>query len=137
MPPQKDGRPHFLEKDHSKGARHNGAPQQGKRMCIDCGASIRGSDAYKVRCVPCWQTWRDHVEANEVRASEHAAPLPSPEQVAARSETGRKWMAFWYAEGIRPKPTSITWEQVDEMFGDARLEDMRAEVERARKGMVR
>ena len=135
MGSSKDEKNHFEKKDSNPS---NAASQhKRRRTCIDCKRVFRTAESYKVRCMGCWQIWRDVVEANEAKAADHGHALPSPETLAARSETGRMWMGYWYAEGIRPKPVEVTWEQVDEMLGDARLEDLRQDVERARKRMVK
>ena len=125
---------HFFEKE-VKGNKSNAAPQHKgrRRVCIDCKEIFRATEPYRVRCVPCWRAWRDLVDAREAKA----APLPSPEEVAAKSTRGRQWLGYWYAENIRPKPATISWEQVDELLGDARLEDMRQDVERTSRILIK
>ena len=59
------------------------------------------------------------------------------EQIAMRTATGRRWMAFWIIEKIRPMPRNMTMDDVDRWLGDADVAAMRREVERAKARMAR
>lgn len=69
-----------------------------------------------------------------VNAAAHNACLSEPKSEPA---TARRWVAYWWLRNIVPRPKHVTIEQLDEMLGDADLEAMDAEVERARHDILR
>ena len=60
------------------------------------------------------------------------AALPAPEQMAAHTAMGRRWLAYWWLRGIRPRPREVTVEQIDEMLAGADVAAMDAAVGRHR-----
>lgn len=82
---------------------------------------------FRARCRPGTPEQR----AFNARLGEQRAALPSPEQAAMRTATGRRWLAYWWLRQIRPKPREVTMEQIDEMLAGADLSEMDAQVERA------
>jgi len=58
---------------------------------------------------------------------EQRAALPAPEQMAAHTAMGRRWLAYWWLRGIRPRPKGVTVEKIDDMLEGADVAEMDAE----------
>lgn len=87
-----------------------------------------------------WQLCRNPqgstAEQRALEARMQHKALPGPESLAGRSKEGRRWLAFWYIEGMRPQPEHVTAEQLDEWLGDANLDEMRAKVRTQREAIL-
>lgn len=66
----------------------------------------------------------------------HSADSVSLEQVAAGSAVGRQWLAFWWLEGLRPRPDGVTMDDIDAMLGDADVAAMRRQVDEGRRRIL-
>lgn len=64
------------------------------------------------------------------------AALPAPDALAMRTRVGRQWLAFWWLEGIREKPSNVTMEQLDDMLDGADVAAMREQVARCRREIL-
>lgn len=58
------------------------------------------------------------------------------EQIAMRTAEGRRWMALWIVDRLRPRPANMSMEVLDAWVGDADLDAMRAKVERERQKIM-
>jgi hypothetical protein len=58
------------------------------------------------------------------------------EAAAYRSRIGRRWLAYWWLRGIRPKPADVTMEQLDAMLDGADLECMDYQVAEGRRQIL-
>ena len=99
---------------------------------------------------PTWPQFRDLARPPDGRTPEQKArdarirleqperqtALPSPERLAAGSETGRRWLACWVAEGLRPMPPGWSMDDVDRELGDADVTAMRAETARGTREIL-
>jgi hypothetical protein len=66
-----------------------------------------------------------------------ARPLPSLEQLGARTAAGRRWLAYMWLYGILPRPPRATDSVLEAMLGDADLESMRVQVAEQREQLER
>ena len=76
-------------------------------------------------------------EARRLEADAAARALPAPDALAGGSATGRRWLAFWRLEGLRPRPLGMSADDLDRDLERADVRGMRAMVVRERDRILR
>lgn len=108
------------------------------RNRVEAGAglveTIRDADSlgvtHRLYHPPCYP--RAEADADE----RQPAPV-SVEELAARTEAGRVWLAYWLVRGMRPIPTGTTHDDLDESLTGCDLSLMDAAVEQQRERVLR
>lgn len=108
----------------------------GLRAMVDAGDSFPpGAPSFRAMCrPPDRRTPEQRAFARRV-ADENPVPL-SLERLAGGTQTGRRWLAYWWLRGIRPRPADVTMELLDEMLDGADVEDMDAQVKKGREDIL-
>ena len=63
--------------------------------------------------------------------------LPNLDELAKRTTSGQRWLAFWWHEGLKRRPQHITDEQLAAMLKGADIDDMRRQCKEQRTTLER